>query len=468
MAYNPGVSDISGQLRAQGMTRGMNSLLEGFDVGIKTYQQNKHIADTSIAKFGAAVSNSDELKALLTDENERSKLPSDVVKAYLKLNKEGSLGVREASLLGGFADSFLETAKAKQQQAYQAKMMENVDQQIAASKQAGIIAEAESNRQQMAANRTEGQSARNLKAIEDIRRTMGTADTLGTGYPIDFPARPVPGPASFGSYRDALDAPPLSAPPPARPEDSFRPYVPPPASQVPNSPLRSGTTTPTPNVDVLEDFRNKRDYVPVAGNMGGAGVLTVRAADQIKRRAAALEGTSLGQLIAMGIDPTNEQMVNLTGRDLVATAAADKATAAAASKEAQNEFKSREIAIAEEKLKLADDRAKDKVHPDIRTFDELLKRGILTPTTHDSAITRWVENRVDSRSEQEKLMGGLRDLFPATPTTPATPAAPKPAAPKSRVVAPKGSVYMVDADGKVGLVLEKNVKKVMELGGTVL
>lgn len=101
MAYNPGVSDISGQLRAQGMTRGMNSLLEGFDVGIKTYQQNKHIADTSIAKFGAAVANSDELKKLLTDENERSKLPSDVVKAYLKLNKEGSLGVREASLLGG-------------------------------------------------------------------------------------------------------------------------------------------------------------------------------------------------------------------------------------------------------------------------------------------------------------------------------------------------------------------------------
>jgi hypothetical protein len=134
MAYNPGVSDISGQLRAQGMTRGMNSLLEGFDVGIKTYQQNKHIADTSIAKFGAAVSNSDALKALLTDENERSKLPSDVVKAYIKLQKEGSLGVREASLLGGFADSYTKTEEDRQQREVRA-------QQIAASKQAGIFAE---------------------------------------------------------------------------------------------------------------------------------------------------------------------------------------------------------------------------------------------------------------------------------------------------------------------------------------
>lgn len=134
MAYNPGVSDISGQLRAQGMTRGMNSLLEGFDVGVKTYQQNKHIADTSIAKFGAAVANSDALKTLLTDENERSKLPSDVVKAYLKLQKEGSLGVRDASLLGGFADSYTKSEEDRQQREFRA-------QQIAASKQAGIFAE---------------------------------------------------------------------------------------------------------------------------------------------------------------------------------------------------------------------------------------------------------------------------------------------------------------------------------------
>ena len=347
MAYNPGVSDISGQLRAQGMTRGMNSLLEGFDVGIKTYQQNKHIADTSIADFGAAVSNSDELKALLTDEEQRSKLPSDVVKAYLKLNKEGSLGVREASLLGGFARSFLESAKAKQQQAYQAKMMQNVDQQIAASQQAGIIAQAQNARDQAAANRIEGQSARNLKAVQDLQSIVNTADTLGAGYPIKFPARPVPGPASVGSYRDALGTAPLSAPPPARPEDPFRPYVAPQIPQVPNSPLRSGTTTPQAPINILQ---NQMGDVPVAGNMGGAGVLTVRAADRIRDRAEALRGTSLEQMIRAGITPTDEMMANSVFKDSANQIAAAKATAAAENQRVRNELQGVLLEIRAAKL----------------------------------------------------------------------------------------------------------------------
>ena len=420
MAYNPGVSDISGQLRAQGMTRGMNSLLEGFDVGVKTYQQNKHIADTSIAKFGAAVANSDELKKLLTDENERSKLPSDVVKAYLKLNKEGSLGVREASLLGGFADSFLETAKAKQQQAYQAKMMQNVDQQIAASQQAGTLAQAQNAREQMAADRLQGQSGRNLKAVEDIRRIMGTAKNLNAGVNPQFPADPINGPASFGDSTDIPRSPQAAAA--VRSENAFIPYVPP-ALQVPDSPLRSGTTTPQAPINI--QYQNKMSNVPVAGNMGGAGVLTVQAADRIKRRAADLEGTSLGQLIAMGITPTDDQMVNLTGRDLVADTAAARATAAAASKEAQNEFNARKIEIAKERLQLAQDRADNKLDPYLKNLDYLVDTGRLAPKKRDELTELWLESKADARSEQEKLLAGVKDLFPATPATPATPP-PKP------------------------------------------
>jgi hypothetical protein len=459
MAYNPGVSDISGQLRAQGMTRGMNSLLEGFDVGVKTYQQNKHIADTSIAKFGAAVANSDELKKLLTDENERSKLPSDVVKAYLKLNKEGSLGVREASLLGGFADSFLETAKAKQQQAYQAKMMANVDQQIAASQQAGTLAQAQNAREQMAANRAEGQYGRNLKAVEDMRRIMGTADTLETGVDPQFPAGPDNGPASLGS---SMDVARTSMAPSAPPSGSPFMRSATPALQVPNSPLRSGMTTPQAPINILEDYQNKMGNVPVAGNMGGAGVLTVRAADRIRDRAEALRGTSLGQMIEAGITPTDEQMVNLTGRDLVATSAANRATAAAASKEAQNEFNARKIEIANARLQLAQDRADNKLDPFIKNLDDLLDLRRISPERHAELVDQWLTSKADARSEQAKLLAGVKDLFPATPATPATPP------PKSRVVAPKGSVYMVDANGNVGLVLEKNVKKAMDMGGTVL
>jgi len=380
MAYNPGVSDISGQLRAQGMTRGMNSLLEGFDVGIKTYQQNKHIADTSIAKFGAAVANSDELKKLLTDENERSKLPSDVVKAYLKLNKEGSLGVREASLLGGFARSFLENAKAKQQQAYQAKMMANVDQQIAASQQAGILARAQSAREQAAAGRAQGMYDRNIKAVEDLRTIVGTADNLNAGYPIEFPARPMSGPASFGSYKDALGAAPLPVQAAVRSENAFIPYVPPPASQVPNSPLRSGTTTPTPNVDVLEEYRNKRDYVPVAGNMGGGGVLTVQAADRIKRKAADLEDTSLGQMIRAGITPTDEMMGNSVLRDSTNQIAAVRATNAAAAQQAKNELQALMLEMKEVQLN-------QDPTPIIRSIKRAVKDGIFTEAEGNKYIS---------------------------------------------------------------------------------
>ena len=410
MAYNPGVSDISGQLRAQGMTRGMNSLLEGFDVGIKTYQQNKHIADTSIAKFGAAVANSDALKALLTDENERSKLPSDVVKAYIKLQKEGSLGVREASLLGGFADSYTKTEEDRQQREFRAAQMAQMKQQSAIAQQASSIAQAQNARDQAAANRIEGQSARNLKAVQDLQSIVNTADTLGAGYPIDFPALPIDGPASVGSYRDALGAPPLSAPPPARPEDSFRPYVPPPASQVPNSPLRSGTTTPTPNVDVLEDFRNKRDYVPVAGNMGGAGVLTVQAADRIKRRAADLEGTSLEQMIRAGITPTDDMMGNSVLKDSANQVVAARATAAAENQRVRNEFENQRLELAKAGLELRDIKANDSRPLIIKYLDQEYADKNLDPEEYAYLKKRYRQYATNPSQDVQEFLAEFKEL----------------------------------------------------------
>ena len=124
MPYNPGVTDISGQLRARGMSEGMDSLLKGFDSGLKTYQQNKHIADTAVAKFGAVLANSDSLKTMLTDENARASAPSEVVKAYLKLQKDGNLGVRDASLLGAFAESYSKTEEDKQQRMMRQQQMQ--------------------------------------------------------------------------------------------------------------------------------------------------------------------------------------------------------------------------------------------------------------------------------------------------------------------------------------------------------
>ena len=420
MAYNPGVSDISGQLRAQGMTRGMNSLLEGFDVGIKTYQQNKHIADTSIAKFGAVVANSDALKTLLTDENERSKLPSDVVKAYLKLQKEGSLGVREASLLGGFADSYTKTEEDRQQREFRAAQMAQMKQQSAIAQQASNIAQAQNARDQAAANRTEGQSARNLNAVENMRRIMGTADTLGAGYPIDFPARPVPGPASVGSYRDALGTAPLPVQAPTTSGNPFIPYVPPPASQVPNSPLRSGITTPTSNVDVLEDFRNKRDYVPVAGNMGGAGVLTVQAADRIKRRAADLEGTSLEQMIRAGITPTDEMMANSVFKDSANQVAAARATAAAENQRVRNEFENQRLELAKAGLELRDIKANDPRPLIIKYLDQEYADKNLDPEEYAYLKKRYRQYATNPSQDVQEFLAEFKELMrgktPGTPT----------------------------------------------------
>jgi hypothetical protein len=170
MAYNPGVSDISGQIRAQGMTRGINSLLEGFDVGVKTYQQNKQIADTSIADFGAAVANSESLKALLADEEKRATLPSDVVKAYLKLNKEGSLGAREASLLGGFARSYTKNEEDMQQRALRDAQMAQIAQQGTIAKQASDLATQQGVRQQA-----------EFSAMEDMNKKFRDLAALGAG-----------------------------------------------------------------------------------------------------------------------------------------------------------------------------------------------------------------------------------------------------------------------------------------------
>ena len=409
MAYNPGVSDISGQIRAQGMTRGMNSLLEGFDVGIKTYQQNKHIADTSIAKFGAAVANSDALKALLTDENERSKLPSDVVKAYIKLQKEGSLGVREASLLGGFADSYTKTEEDRQQREFRAAQMAQMKQQSAIAQQASSIAQAQNARDQAAANRIEGQSARNLKAVQDLQSIVNTADTLGAGYPIDFPARPVPGPASFGSYRDALGTAPLPVQAPTTSESPFMRSATP-ALQVPNSPSRSGITTPTPNVNVLEDFRNKRDYVPVAGNMGGAGVLTVQAADRIKRRAADLEGTSLEQMIRAGITPTDDMMGNSVLKDSANQVVAARATAAAENQRVRNEFENQRLELAKAGLELRDIKANDSRPLIIKYLDQEYADKNLDPEEYAYLKKRYRQYATNPSQDVQEFLAEFKEL----------------------------------------------------------
>jgi hypothetical protein len=90
--------------------------------------------------------------------------------------------------------------------------------------------------------------------------------------------------------------------------------------------------------------------VPVAGNMGGAGVLTVRAADRIRDRAEALRGTSLGQMIEAGITPTDEMMANSVFKDSANQIAATRATNAAENQRVKNELQGVLLEIRAAKL----------------------------------------------------------------------------------------------------------------------
>ncbi len=53
MPYNPGVNDISGQIRAQGFLAGGNSLLEGITAGFETIKKNKDEDKANIASIKA-------------------------------------------------------------------------------------------------------------------------------------------------------------------------------------------------------------------------------------------------------------------------------------------------------------------------------------------------------------------------------------------------------------------------------
>ena len=388
MAYNPGVSDISGQIRAQGMTRGMNSLLEGFDVGIKTYQQNKHIADTSIAKFGAAVANSDALKTLLTDENERSKLPSDVVKAYIKLQKEGSLGVREASLLGGFADSYTKSEEDRQQREVRA-------QQIAASKQAGIFAE----------------QANQLAQAQGVRQQTEFADEQTMNQKFrDL--------AALGAGTD--------------PNDGLEPEE---YADIPAAQKRKG------------DFASAQAFInSSAGRHVAAGG---RLTPQLKAQFD----------IA---DQTNNTRMS------VAEAAAQKAAEQYRLRAEVAEAKSNQdpTPLIESIKRAVIDGIITKDEGNKYISDIFIKGGTVPESLSsqiEGAISRGMGGKGGGAAAGGAAAGGAA-AGGAAAVTPASRASTNPGLPP----APRGSVYMRDTNGNVGLVLEKNVKKAMEMGGTVL
>lgn len=123
--YNPGVSNISGQLIGQGIQAGAGALAQG----IQQYQQNKMLASQAIGRFeGAARANPDILQFLQSD-----KAPPEIAKAFAKMGKQGNLDVKNAALLAQFADTYTAEKQQAQVAQFRQKQLQMMDAQAQAA-----------------------------------------------------------------------------------------------------------------------------------------------------------------------------------------------------------------------------------------------------------------------------------------------------------------------------------------------
>jgi hypothetical protein len=100
----------SGEMLAQGIQGGQNAFMQG----MLQYQANKQMSALATAKFeGALQANPDILQVLQSPG-----APKDVASAFKKLQSGGAVGMKEAAILGAFAESFTsQKQKAQELQA---------------------------------------------------------------------------------------------------------------------------------------------------------------------------------------------------------------------------------------------------------------------------------------------------------------------------------------------------------------
>lgn len=115
MSYSPGIQDQRGQLLAQGI----GQFGEGVASGLQAWRQNETMAAQALGNFKGAVSANPDLLQFLNPDQPSPNAPDDVVKAYSKLHKDGTVGLKDAALLSTFGQAYQTQKDNKQKQELQ-------------------------------------------------------------------------------------------------------------------------------------------------------------------------------------------------------------------------------------------------------------------------------------------------------------------------------------------------------------
>lgn len=185
MPYNPGITDISGQLLGRGMesaaqarAQGINAISNAFTDTFKSIQQNKFLNDANLAKFqGAASANPDMLQFLSnagnTEDPNAPKLDPKIVKAFANV-RDGKADVYDTSLLASFSDSYSKGKDEAQKRALITAQLSDVNAQAA-------LRQAQADREK-----------RKFDLMQGFLQQQGSAATGGQQSLGNLPQAPIP------------------------------------------------------------------------------------------------------------------------------------------------------------------------------------------------------------------------------------------------------------------------------------
>lgn len=130
MPYAPGITDISGQILAQGMVERSRGISAGIENFIKGYEQNQMLKKQAMSTFAGAAAADPDLLKFLNEAQQADiqgtpggqKVPPEVLKAYARAQK-GDLDLYDASILGNFAGTYQKTKSEAQQRQLQAAQL---------------------------------------------------------------------------------------------------------------------------------------------------------------------------------------------------------------------------------------------------------------------------------------------------------------------------------------------------------